>query len=195
MAVSERFTVASQASESRTARRPRPVCRPQASSKERVAPLAEEHDRFVASAAVVGLVLAAAGMMIDWSGPSRVDAPAAAPLAIPAEIVALAQATRMGGTFMVEVDATGKVHAYSAEIEIAQVPQACLAAAESAAPGGKVVSAERQVIDGREYFEVEKQVDGRRLELLITAGGEVAGSEEEIGEQDAPPEVLRQPTA
>ena len=125
-----------------------------------------------------------------WEGPGAEKAATNAALGIPQEIVALAQDTRAGGQFMLEVDAAGKVIAYSAEIDVAQVPAACKDAIEKAAPGGKVVSAEKEIIGGTTYFEIEKEIGGLRVEVLATPEGKVAGSERVIRDKDVPAAVL-----
>jgi hypothetical protein len=116
--------------------------------------------------------------------------PATAPLTIPQEIVALSQETRSGGEFMLEVDATGKVIAYSADIDPNAVPQVCRDAIEKAYPGGKVTGAEKEVIDGKTYFEIEKDMDGLRLEVLATPDGKVAGFERVLPAKEHPAAVL-----
>ena len=129
-------------------------------------------------------------LVATWCFLGRAPADSARALNIPTPIVALAQQTKVGGAFMVEVDAQGRVSAYSAEIELAQVPAVCMVAANQAAPGGQLVSAERQVIGGKPYYEVEKNINGLRLELLVDDDGDVAGREEEILETAAPASVL-----
>jgi hypothetical protein len=95
----------------------------------------------------------------------------------------------MGGQFMIEVDTTGRILAYSAEIEVDKVPEACRAAVEKAAPGGKTVGAEREIIGGTSYWEVEKEIDGLKLEYLVTEDGKIAGSEKVL--RDPPAEVVK----
>jgi hypothetical protein len=91
---------------------------------------------------------------------------------------------------MMEVDPDGRVRAYAAEIDPASVPAACLAAADARAPGGRVVEAEHRVIDGQGYFEIEKSIDGLRIEVLVTPSGVVAGLEEELAAGDIPASVV-----
>ena len=112
------------------------------------------------------------------------------PVAIPRGIVALSQETRSGGQFVLEVGPAGEVIAYSAEIDPSAVPEACRDAVDNAHPGGTVISAAKEVVDGKTYFEIEKDVDGLRLEVLTTPEGRIAGFERALPAQEYPAAVL-----
>jgi hypothetical protein len=130
----------------------------------------------------------------SFAGSSRLPtAPAdsQAPLMIPPEIVAAAQETRMGGQFVLEVDAKGKVIGYSGDVELDKVPAICREAVDKAAPGGKAVNAEKETIGASTYWEVEKEIGGLKMEFLVAADGKIVGSEKQLAEKDIPAEVLK----
>jgi hypothetical protein len=129
------------------------------------------------------LGLLAASLIVSWGAPPPTAAPA-----LPAGIVALAQQTKTGGRFMIEVDPTGRIRAYSAEVDLSEVPDICRVAADVAAPGGKTVGAEREVIGETPYWEIEKEIDGLRVEILVTEDGRMAGSERVL--KDPPADVV-----
>lgn len=109
---------------------------------------------------------------------------------VPAVITEYARATKPGGEFTMELDACGRLWRLEAEIEPAQLPPACAAAAERAVPGGKVVRALKDWIDGCCYYEVVKEVDGLRREVLMLPDGRVVGGEDVLEPGSVPPGVL-----
>ena len=116
--------------------------------------------------------------------------PCCAPVCVPAVITAFARDTKPGGEFAMEVDACGRLWRLEAEVDASALPPACLAAAEAAVPGGKVTATRKDWIQGVTYFEVEKEVDGRRHEVLMLPDGRVVGSEDVLAADKVPPGVL-----
>jgi hypothetical protein len=132
------------------------------------------------SGAVVLVALACVGCSSLTSRSSRV----------PTDLVALAQQTKRGGLFMIEVDGSGLVTGAACDVDVATLPKECVAAADQAAPGGRTVGAEKEWIDGVTYYEVVKEFDGRSTEILLTADGKVAGREDELDLAKAPKDVV-----
>jgi len=130
------------------------------------------------------------GIVLGFVGGRTVGTDGTAPLMIPQEIIALAQDTKVGGEFMLEVDATGKVIAYAAQIDPSAVPAVCRDAIEKAHPGGKITGAEKEIIDGKTYFELMKEIDGLRVEAVATPEGVVAGGERVLPQKEIPADVV-----
>ncbi len=109
---------------------------------------------------------------------------------LPPDVVSLMNGTRVGGEFAVEVDASGNVTWIEAGIAVDDVPKVCRDAADKEVPEGKAVDGEKEWIDGTVYWEVVKEVDGRRHEVLMKEDGTVVGHEEELAEADWPKDVV-----
>jgi len=62
-------------------------------------------------------------------------------------------------------------------------PDLVLAAANKAVPGGEVTGIEEETEDGQLIYEVQKEVDGVKYEIEVTADGEVLEIEE--GDDDS----------
>jgi hypothetical protein len=139
--------------------------------------------------AITSLIPLVAGVILGAMG-ARIENPPSQALMIPQEIIALAQDTRLGGEFMLEVDASGKVISYAAQIDPAAVPAVCRDAIEKAHPGGKVQFAEKEIIDGKTYFELSKEIDGLRVEALATPEGAVIGGERVLPQKEIPADVV-----
>jgi len=105
------------------------------------------------------------------------------------EVLALGQDTRIGGEFVIEVDEEGEVVSADTQVELARVPKAVMAAADKAVPG-PAVDAEIEIALGVRYWEVEKQVEGRTVELVLTEDGELVGKEEELPSAKWPKQVV-----
>jgi len=95
------------------------------------------------------------------------------------DLVELARQTRTGGEFVIEVAEDGQVINADAQVEMSSVPKAILEAAERELPG-PAVDAEREIAIGVRYWEIEKKVDGRTIELMIDDAGKLLGKEEEL---------------
>ncbi len=103
---------------------------------------------------------------------------------------ARAQDTRLGGEFVVEMDASGGVVATCAEIPVASVPFACIQGADKARPGGIAVSASRLTTGGKTYIMVVKQSGDHRVEIMMNADGSVAGMENPLAPAEWPANVV-----
>jgi hypothetical protein len=149
---------------------------------------ARPHPAVLCLAAVALLVAGAAcgAALRGRAAPGRaVPGPTLAP-----EVLAIAAEARIGGLVTLEVNGQGTIVCFSAQIDPRELPAACVDVARIAAPGGRIVSAEKQVVNGVTYFEIENDVDGRRVELLVTPDGRLVGREDEIAEGAAPARVL-----
>jgi hypothetical protein len=104
------------------------------------------------------------------------------------DLVELSRETRPGGAFVIEVAADGSVVDADTEIEIARVPVAIMEAADKEVPG-LAVSAEKEIALGKHYWEVEKKVAGRSIQIMIDDDGKVVGKETELA-PDAWPEKI-----
>jgi hypothetical protein len=78
-----------------------------------------------------------------------------------------------------------------AKISIEDLPKAVLKAAKSEFPGAKIRAASKEVEDGETKYEVELTVDGKNVDLLIEADGEIEAIEKEIEVEDLPKAVLK----
>lgn len=105
-------------------------------------------------------------------------------------LVELAQETRMGGEFVLEVEQNGSVVGAEAEISPSDVPQACRDAAQTHAPGGQVTGAEKEVVKGKTYYELRLMVRGRRVEVMMKPDGTQVGREEELAPSDVPAGIV-----
>lgn len=141
--------------------------------------------------ALVGAALVLLGAASGAALKTRTAAPspAAAPV-LPAEVVALAAEAKVGGLMTLEIGAGGRIVCYSAQVDLSAVPLACLETARTAVPGGRIVSAEKQVVNGVTYYEIEEDDDDLRVELLLTPDGRLAGREDELVAGTAPARVL-----
>lgn len=110
---------------------------------------------------------------------------------LPELIVSFANDTKPGGALEMELDADGRLWGLEAEIPLDQVPPACLAQAEKVVPGGTSVGAEKEWADGSTYYEVVREKDGVRFEILMKADGTVVGGEEALKPGAAPEAVLK----
>lgn len=97
---------------------------------------------------------------------------------MPSVVTEFAAAVRPGGEFSMEIDDCGRLFRLEAEVLATQVPPACLAAADRAAPGGEVKGVYKEWIQGNVYFEVIKAVDGLRREVMMRPDGTVVGHED-----------------
>lgn len=109
---------------------------------------------------------------------------------VPSVITSMAAETKPGGEFSMEVDACGRLWRLEAEVDPSALPPACLAAAEKAVPGGKVLHTFKDWIEGVTYFEVVKEVDGLRREVLMLPDGRVVGGEDVLPSGQAPAGAL-----
>lgn len=68
------------------------------------------------------------------------------------------------------------------EIDVKDLPQAVVDAAERTVPGGVIVEAEVETEKGRQIYEVEVEKDGKTTEIEIDESGKVL--EIEAGDDD-----------
>jgi len=106
------------------------------------------------------------------------------------DLVELARQTRTGGEFVIEVAENGQVINADAQVEMSSVPKAILEAAERELPG-PAVDAEREIAIGVRYWEIEKKVDGRTIELMIDDAGKLLGKEEELAKANWPEAIVK----
>lgn len=109
---------------------------------------------------------------------------------VPSDVVSIGQMNRSGGEFVLELAADGEILACEAAIPPSDVPANCRESADRAAPGGEVVGAEREWAGGVWYWEIVKQVNGRRIELLMDDTGAVVGREDSLAAGEYPAIVL-----
>lgn len=109
---------------------------------------------------------------------------------IPSRVVDLARDTKPGGSFFIEFDAEGKVLGADAEVDVAQLPPALVAAANAAYPGGEVIGAEKEFSGGETVWEVVKRIDGRTWEILVDEEGAIIGGEEALARAAWPAKVV-----
>jgi hypothetical protein len=106
------------------------------------------------------------------------------------DLVELARQTRTGGEFVIEVAEDGQVINADAQVELSSVPKAVLEAAERELPG-PAVDAEREIAIGVRYWEIEKKVDGRTIELMIDDACKLLGKEEELAKANWPEAIVK----
>jgi len=106
------------------------------------------------------------------------------------DLVELARQTRTGGEFVIEVAEDGQVINADAQVELSSVPKAILEAAERELPG-PAIDAEREIAIGVRYWEIEKKVDGRTIELMIDDAGKLLGKEEELAKANWPEAIVK----
>lgn len=72
------------------------------------------------------------------------------------------------------------------EVSLQEVPDAVRATIEKHAGQGEIVEVEREIEDGQVVYEAEVVVDGKELELMISAAGQLlsTGAEEEDDDED-----------
>jgi len=109
---------------------------------------------------------------------------------VSADIVALTQDTKPGGEVAFELAADGTIIGIDVEIDPSDVPQVCREAADRHFPGGRVIGAEKEWNEGRRYWEIVKEIDGKRFEILMNADGSLAGHEEALRPDEVPDHVL-----
>jgi len=113
---------------------------------------------------------------------------------LPREIVSLAQDTKVGGELAFEIDESGKIIGMDAEVDPSTVPQVCRDAADRHYPGGSVTGAEKEWNDGKLYWEIVKNIDGQRVEILMNVDGSVAGYEKALRSNEVPAGVVEAAT-
>jgi len=106
------------------------------------------------------------------------------------DLVELARQTRTGGEFVIEVAEDGQVINADAQVEMSSVPKAILEAAERELPG-PAVDAEREIAIGVRYWEIEKKMNGRTIELMIDDAGKLLGKEEELAKANWPEAIVK----
>ena len=70
------------------------------------------------------------------------------------------------------------------EVSLQQVPAAVRATIEKYAGQGEIVEIEREVEDGQVVYEAEVIVDGKEMDVLVSATGEFLGTEAEEEDDD-----------
>jgi len=109
--------------------------------------------------------------------------------AVSRDVVDLSRMTRRGGEFVIEVDEKGNVINADAQVEMSIVPKAVIDAANREVPG-PAVDAEKEIAQDMSYWEIEKKVDGRTIEIMITEDGRIVGKEEELARAKWPQFVV-----
>jgi len=109
---------------------------------------------------------------------------------VPKSIVSVAQDTKTGGELAFEIDENGTIIGVDAEIDPSKVPQVCREAADRHFPGGRVTGAEREWNGGKLYWEVVKDIDGQRIEILMNDDGSLAGHEKALRDREVPADVI-----
>jgi len=105
-------------------------------------------------------------------------------------IASLAQDTKMGGELAFEIDENGKIIGMDAEVDPSMVPQVCREAADRHYPGGRVTGAEKEWNGGKIYWEVVKDINGQRVEILMNKDGSLAGHEMALRTNEVPADVV-----
>jgi hypothetical protein len=105
-------------------------------------------------------------------------------------IASLAQDTKMGGELAFEIDENGKIIGMDAEVDPSTVPQVCREAADRHYPGGRVTGAEKEWNGGKIYWEVVKDINGQRVEILMNKDGSLAGHEMALRTNEYPADVV-----
>jgi hypothetical protein len=106
------------------------------------------------------------------------------------ETVDLLRETETGNECVIEMDGDGGVIAVEAGVPLTAVPQVCRDAADKNVPGGKATGAEKEWAGGKIYWEVIKDVDGVRYEILMNPDGSLAGKETALAAGAAPAAVV-----
>jgi len=106
------------------------------------------------------------------------------------DLVELARQTRTENEFVIKVAENGQMINADAQVEMSSVPKAILEAAERELPG-PAVDAEREIAIGVRYWEIEKKVDGRTIELMIDDAGKLLGKEEELAKANWPEAIVK----
>jgi hypothetical protein len=106
------------------------------------------------------------------------------------ESVDLLRDTEMGGDCVIEMDGDGGIVALEASVPLSALPQVCRDAADKHVSGGKATGAEKEWAGGKMYWEVIKDVDGVRYEILMNPDGSLAGKETALAASAAPAAVV-----
>lgn len=88
------------------------------------------------------------------------------------------------------VDEQGRAVEIEYQLAAEDLPAAVLSAMEELHPGGRVTGGEKEFLDSGTYWEVAKEIDGRSVEAMFTASGELHSEEVEIA-PDAVPEAVQ----
>ena len=107
------------------------------------------------------------------------------------EILALAQETRAGGVFQIEVDTKRPDHrVLRRDRSGVRARPPAFARPTSPRLGGRIARVEKMVIDSVTYYEILKDRDGLAVEILTSIDGRVEGREDQLDADDAPAGVL-----
>jgi hypothetical protein len=112
------------------------------------------------------------------------------PESVPREVVDLARETMSGGGFVLELGQDGTLLGAEAEIPVFSIPEACAREADRRAPGGTLVYGGKVRISGDTVFRVVKEVDGRRVEMLLAPSGFLVGTRTALRPEDVPADVV-----
>lgn len=105
-------------------------------------------------------------------------------------IATFAKGTMPGGEFGLALGADGSLLRLESQVAVADVPAECLEASAKEAGGGTATRADKEWFGGETLWQVTREVDGLRHEILLKADGTVVGSEVEVKPESAAKGVL-----
>lgn len=94
------------------------------------------------------------------------------------------------GHIEVAIDTDGRIVEVEYHCRPDDVPQAVMRAVEAVLPGGQVVDCEKEYHGSALFYEVKKVVDGRGVEIMVTADGRIHSRELEVAPAGVPDAVL-----
>ncbi len=97
---------------------------------------------------------------------------------------------QVGGIIELAVDKDGSLLEVEFHVPKETIPARALQAVNAKIPAGTIVDCEKEYHGGVVYYEVTKELDGRKYEIMVTPTGRLYRLELEIADSDAPARVL-----
>lgn len=91
----------------------------------------------------------------------------------------------------VAITPDGKFLSSEEDLPLSEFPQAARAVVEAQAAGGRVVTTEKVVEQGKTVFEAVLEKGGKQSEISVSPEGKIVGSQEDVGLGDVPDEVRK----
>jgi hypothetical protein len=137
----------------------------------------DSHEARTATQEIPTAVLAA----VESAVPGATLKSAAREQEVAQEVYEVVLRTAAGKTMEAEILGDGTLLEIEEEVGVGDLPASVAAALEKVAPGGKIDEIERTM---KVVYEIEKKIDGKEVEVAISASGKVIKMESGDDEED-----------
>lgn len=108
----------------------------------------------------------------------------------PDRLVELYDRASPTGIIEIEIDRDGTIREMEAEIPVDDLPERVRSVALAELPGAEITGAEREIQAAGDAWEVKLTHEGRGMELVIDAAGDILETEKELRTDEVPQAVL-----